>query len=99
MRLSTEVTGAAWDEDSAIWRVVIRPANGEGETRTARALICAVGQFSNAVIPNIKGAKEFAAPSCHTGAWRDDIDLTGTRVALIGAGARFQLVPAIADVR
>ncbi|CQD22727.1 flavin-binding monooxygenase [Mycobacterium lentiflavum] len=53
------------------------------------------------MIPNIKGAKEFAAPSCHTGAWRDDIDLTGTRVAVIGAGAGagFQLVPAIADVR
>ena len=65
---------------------------------TARALICAVGQFSNAVIPDIKGANDFRGTSFHTADWRDDVDLTGKRVAVIGAGASgFQLVPAIAD--
>jgi len=99
VRFNTEVTGARWDEESATWRVRLRTADGTEDTLTARAVICAVGQFSNPVIPNIKGANEFRGPSFHTADWRDDVDLTGKRVAVIGAGASgFQLVPAIADV-
>jgi 4-hydroxyacetophenone monooxygenase len=98
VRFSTEVTEAVWDEQSATWRVAIRSAAGVEEELTARAVICAVGQFSNAVIPNITGADEFDGPSFHTADWRDDVDLTGKRVAVIGAGASgFQLVPAIAE--
>lgn len=99
VRFSTEVTRARWDDASATWRVDIRSADGEQEQLTARALICAVGQFTNAVIPNIKGATDFDGPSFHTADWRDDVDLRGKRVAVIGAGASgFQLVPAIADI-
>jgi 4-hydroxyacetophenone monooxygenase len=98
VRFSTEVAGAEWDEESATWRVKIRQLDGAEETLTARALICAVGQFSNAVIPNIKGVKDFHGPAFHTADWRDDVELAGKRVAVIGAGASgFQLVPAIAD--
>jgi 4-hydroxyacetophenone monooxygenase len=93
VRFDTEVTGADWDEDSATWRIAIRAADGAEQTLIARALICAVGQFTNSVIPNIKGANDF-----DTADWRSDVDLTGKRVAVIGAGASgFQLVPAIAD--
>jgi 4-hydroxyacetophenone monooxygenase len=98
VRFSTEVTEATWEEESATWRVVIRSTSGVEEELTARAVICAVGQFSNAVIPDVKGAAEFDGPSFHTADWRDDVDLTGKRVAVIGAGASgFQLVPAIAE--
>src|ERR1700692_3477473 len=98
VRFNTEATDAAWDEESATWRVAIRGGDGRAETLTARALICAVGQFSNSIIPDIKGAKSFRGPSFHTADWRDDVDLAGKRVAVIGAGASgFQLVPAIAD--
>lgn len=98
VRFDTEASGATWDEESATWQVTIRDADGRQETLTACGLICAVGQFSNFVIPNIKGAKDFNGPSFHTADWRDDVDLEGKRVAVIGAGASgFQLVPAIAD--
>jgi 4-hydroxyacetophenone monooxygenase len=98
VRFSTEVMGATWDDESATWCVAIRSATGVEEELSARALICAVGQFSNAVIPDLKGADDFEGPSFHTADWRDDVDLTGKRVAVIGAGASgFQLVPAIAD--
>ena len=101
VRFDTEVTGAAWDEASATWRVQIRTnddTSGASETLIARGLICAVGQFSNPVIPDIKGAKDFDGPSFHTADWDDSVDLAGKRVAVIGAGASgFQLVPAIAD--
>lgn len=98
VRFNTEVTGATWDDDSASWRVAVRADDGRTEILTARALICAVGQFSNPVIPDIRGAGDFRAPSFHTADWRDDVDLTDKRVAVIGAGASgFQLVPAIAN--
>jgi 4-hydroxyacetophenone monooxygenase len=98
VRFDTEVTGAAWDDAAAMWRVTVRAADGRQETLTARALICAVGQFSNPVIPDITGAGDFRGPSFHTADWRDDVDLAGKRVAVIGAGASgFQLVPAVAD--
>lgn len=98
VRFSTEVTGAEWDDVSATWRVAIRSVDGGEETLSARGLICAVGQFSNSVIADIKGANDFDGPAFHTADWRDDVDLTGKRVAVIGAGASgFQLVPAIAE--
>jgi 4-hydroxyacetophenone monooxygenase len=98
VRFSTEVVDAAWDGESATWRVVIRSVSGFEEELRARALICAVGQFSNAVVPDIKGADTFGGPSFHTAGWRDDVNLSGKRVAVIGAGASgFQLVPAIAE--
>jgi len=98
VRFQTEVTGAEWNERTDSWHVAIRTDDGREETLTARAVICAVGQFSNPVIPNIKGAMDFEGPAFHTADWRDDVDLTDKRVAVIGAGASgFQLVPAIAD--
>lgn len=97
-RFATEVIQAVWDDETSMWRVRIRPAGCAVEELQARALVCAVGQFSNPVIPDIKGADSFSGPSFHTANWREDIDLTGKRVAVIGAGASgFQLVPAVAD--
>lgn len=96
---STEVTAASWDETSRSWRVVCRSADGHEDELTACALICAVGQFSNPVIPDLPGADSFDGPAFHTAGWRDDVDLTGKRVAVIGTGASgFQLVPAIAGL-
>ena len=99
VKFDTEVIRAAWDDATANWQVEPRAADGGRETLTARALICAVGQFSNKVIPDIKGANDFAGPAFHTADWPVAVDLTGKRVAVIGAGASgFQLVPAIAPI-
>lgn len=99
VQFNTEVVQATWDDTSSTWAIQMRGADGALNTLTARGLICAVGQFSNPVIPDIKGANDFSGPSFHTTDWPDGIDLTGKRVAVIGAGATgFQLVPAIADL-
>lgn len=98
MRLSTAVMSARWVDTTATWQVAIRTATGTEEIVHARAVICAVGQFSNPVVPNIKGAASFRGPSFHTADWHDDVELDGRRIAVVGAGASgFQLVPAIAD--
>ncbi|OBH49302.1 NAD(P)/FAD-dependent oxidoreductase [Mycobacterium sp. E2479] len=99
LRLETEATGAVWNDQAATWTVHTRDINGNRDELVARAVICAVGQFSNAVIPNIKGANDFGGPAFHTANWDDTVDLAGKHVAVIGAGASgFQLVPAIAPV-
>lgn len=103
IRFDTEVTGAVWDGAASQWRVRVRPTAVGGadttadEELTACAVICAVGQFSAPVIPDINGANLFRGPSRHTADWDDSLELAGKRVAVIGAGASgFQLVPAIA---
>ncbi len=94
----TEVVSATWDDADATWLVRTRAADGsEGELR-ARAVISAVGQLNRPKIPDIPGAETFAGPAFHSARWRHDVDLTGKRVAMIGAGASgFQIAPAIVD--
>jgi 4-hydroxyacetophenone monooxygenase len=98
VRWQTEVIGAEWNDDEATWTITARSADGEITTTHARALITAVGQLNRPYIPDFDGADTFRGPSFHSAAWDHAVDLTGKRVALIGAGASgFQIAPAIAD--
>lgn len=97
IRWETEVTDAAWDEDSGTWTLTVC---GDGSTSTlaARAVITAVGQLNRPQLPDLDGADSFAGPTFHSAAWDHSVDLAGKRVALIGAGASgFQIAPAIAE--
>lgn len=95
IRWNTEVVSAAWD--GGMWNVTVRSAAGT-ETLRANAVITAVGQLNRPQIPDFPGAETFAGPAFHSAAWDHDVDVTGKRVALIGAGASgFQIAPAIAD--
>jgi 4-hydroxyacetophenone monooxygenase len=98
VRWETEVVGATWDDASATWSVRVRNPDGAEEVLSARAVISAVGQLNRPMIPDIEGRDEFAGPSFHSAQWDHDVDLTGRRVAMIGAGASgFQIAPAIAE--
>ncbi|MFN6554593.1 flavin-containing monooxygenase [Mycolicibacterium septicum] len=95
IRWNTEVVSAEWD--GKMWNVTVRSAAGT-ETLRANAVITAVGQLNRPQIPDFPGAESFAGPAFHSAAWDHDVDVTGKRVALIGAGASgFQIAPAIAD--
>jgi len=97
VRWETEVLGATWDDGSATWSVRTRAADGSEEVLTARAVISAVGQLNRPNVPDIDGADTFAGPAFHSARWDHDVDLTGRRVAMIGAGASgFQIAPTIA---
>jgi 4-hydroxyacetophenone monooxygenase len=97
IRWNTEVLAAEWNDEDGIWSVSLRGADGQTETLHARAIITAVGQLNRPNIPEFDGAAAFDGPSFHSAAWDHSVDLTGKRVALIGAGASgFQIAPAIA---
>ena len=92
----TTVESLAWDETSQRWRVEIVKGAGERETLTPNAVISAVGIFNPIKFPQIEGLGRFEGRSFHTGAWPDDVDLAGKRVAVIGNGASsMQTCPAI----
>ena len=92
VRFGTEATAAAYDDATRTWTVHLEG----GESLTARAVVCAVGQLNRPSVPDVPG--EFDGPAFHTARWPEDVDLTGKDVVMVGAGATgFQVAPAIAD--
>jgi cation diffusion facilitator CzcD-associated flavoprotein CzcO len=93
-RFGVDVIGASFDQDDGRWQV--RTAGGE--TFTAQFLLCATGCLSAVNRPNIPGFDDFAGEVYFTAAWpREDPDLRGKRVGLIGTGSSgIQVAPIIA---
>ncbi|WP_224388262.1 NAD(P)/FAD-dependent oxidoreductase [Pseudonocardia sp. ICBG1293] len=81
--LDTEVTGAAYEEDTGLWRV----STSTGGTLRCRYLVNALGLLARSNVPDIPGLDTFAGRTVHTNAWPDDLDLTGRRVGVIGTGS------------
>ena len=93
VRLRTTVTGAAWDEARAVWRI----ATSDGEVAEFDIFVPAVGQLSRPSIPDFPGRADFAGPAFHSAAWDHTVDLHGKRVALIGSAASaVQILPELA---
>ena len=97
-RFGTTVTAITWDESSARWRVDVRGRDGATEVIDAQFVVSAVGSLNLPHLPDIPGMDTFAGRSFHSARWPDDLDISGTRFALVGAGASgFQIAPSIAD--
>ncbi len=97
VRWETEVLGAGWNDADGAWSVRVRSSGGQTETLRARAVISAVGQLNRPYTPDFEGRESFAGPSFHSARWDHSVDITGRRVAMIGAGASgFQIAPTIA---
>ncbi len=97
-RFDTEVVEARWDEGRGRWAVRVRTSEGAEETLDARFVISAVGSLNLPKMPAIPGMDSFEGPSFHSARWPDSLDITGSRFALVGAGATgFQIAPTIAE--
>jgi len=97
-RFGVDVVGADYDQGDGRWRVRARDALGDDQTYAAQFLVCATGCLSAVNRPDIRGVNDFAGDVYFTAAWpRDDPDLRGKRVGLIGTGSSgIQAVPIIA---
>ncbi|MCU1393753.1 MAG: NAD(P)/FAD-dependent oxidoreductase, partial [Ilumatobacteraceae bacterium] len=99
IRFGSRVVSATWDDDTAVWTVVHTDRDGHEHTLTANVVISAVGQLNRPSWPAIDGIADFAGTSFHSAEWRHDIDLTGTRVVVIGTGcSALQFIPHVAEV-
>ena len=97
IRFESEVTRAAWDDDTGRWTVTVRAADGGTEDLDAAAVISAVGQLNRPKVPDVPGRGTFAGLAMHSAEWVEGTDLRGKRVAVVGTGASaFQIVPTIA---
>jgi 4-hydroxyacetophenone monooxygenase len=97
IRFGEEVIAANYDEDAAVWDVVLRDRGGAETEVRANAVVSAVGQLNRPKIPDFDGLEQFKGRSWHSADWPADADLSGKRVAVVGSGASaFQLVPEVA---
>jgi 4-hydroxyacetophenone monooxygenase len=98
IQFGQEATEARWDSATQAWTVQSHDAGGAAATHTASVLLTAVGLHNRPHIPQFPGAETFTGELLHSARWPEDVDLSGRRVAIIGAGASaMQIVPAIAD--
>jgi cation diffusion facilitator CzcD-associated flavoprotein CzcO len=95
IRFGAEVTDAQWNGASGQWIVRTR----DGRCFQSRALVSATGQLSQPQNPRIAGFGNFNGTTFHSAAWRQDYDLRGKRIAVIGTGASaIQFIPHIAPL-
>ncbi len=90
----TGVVAMTFDEPTATWTVETEG----GEAFTAKFVVAAAGILSAPLEPDIAGMDTFAGTSLFTSRWpRDDVDLSGKRVGVIGTGSTgVQLIPVVA---
>ena len=95
---STRVLGCEWNEDTQLWHVTVRHADGSVRTHQANVVVTATGVLNGVSIPEIPGADTFQGEQMHTAEWRSDVDLRGKRVVVLGTGCTsVQVVTSIAD--
>jgi len=93
--LETGMTEAVFDEGSGTWTV----RTDRGVTFRCRYLVTGLGLLSATNVPDFPGVERFAGRLVHTGAWPDDLDLSGKRVGVIGNGSTGnQVITATAPV-
>lgn len=91
VRFGYEMLESAWDPQAKHW--VIKTNHGP---IYAQFVIMAGGPMHEPVLPKIEGIKTFKGVSFHSAEWNHSFDLTGKKVAVIGAGASaIQFVPEI----
>jgi cation diffusion facilitator CzcD-associated flavoprotein CzcO len=95
IQLSTRVTEAVFDEDTARWTI----RTDRGDEVSAGFCVMATGCLSEPQLPPpFPGIEAFEGSWYHTGRWpHEGVDFTGQRVAVIGTGSSaIQSIPLIA---
>lgn len=82
-RFNTKVVNATFDEDQRMWTV----GTQDGATLRARFVVFATGSTTEPHVPSIPDMDAYRGELVHTARWRDDMDMTGKRVAIVGTGA------------
>jgi 4-hydroxyacetophenone monooxygenase len=94
----TSVLGCTWDDIDQAWTLTLRGSDGATRTHRANAVVTATGVLNAPSVPDIDGAASFRGDLMHTAQWRDDVDLRGRRVVVLGTGCTsVQVVASIAE--
>jgi len=85
-RFNTEVEALWWDGDRNQWQIHSIDAHGHRHTSYAAVVVTAAGYLNRPRWPDVKGRDKFAGISIHSARWDPSLDLSGKKVAIIGAG-------------
>ena len=87
MTFRTEVESAVWDENRKLWRVFLRDKQtGVEYAHDCRILFHGGGVLVDPNYPNIPGMQDFKGDAFHTARWKEDVDVKGKNVVVIGNG-------------
>lgn len=86
IRFGTEVEALWWDDDRHQWQINSIAEDGTRSTDYASVVVTAAGYLNRPRFPEVRGRELFGGISVHSAQWDPDLDLTGKRVAVIGAG-------------
>jgi 4-hydroxyacetophenone monooxygenase len=97
-RFRTEVEALWWDDKRDQWQVHSVDRDGNRDISHVRVVITAAGYLNRPRWPELPGRNTFAGTSIHSAQWDPSLDLSGKRVAIIGAGCTaVQIVDACVD--
>ena len=97
-RFGTEVEALWWDADRNQWQIHAVDPDGARDVSYANVVIPAAGYLNRPRWPNLPGAGTFSGVEIHSALWDPELDLTGKRVAVVGAGCTaVQIVDACVD--
>lgn len=80
---NTKVNECKWDASTSKWTV----RTSTGVTAQAQFLVLATGLLHKTHLPTWSGMDQYKGTIRHSGEWPEETDVTGKRVAVIGAGA------------
>lgn len=97
-RFGTTVEALWWDERRRQWQIHSVGPDGMRDISYANVVIPAAGYLNRPRWPDLPGRETFSGISLHSARWDRKLDLTGKRVAIIGAGCTaVQIVDACVD--
>jgi 4-hydroxyacetophenone monooxygenase len=98
-RFRTEVEALWWDDERTQWQIhSVDAADGKRDVSYASVVITAAGYLNRPRWPDVKARETFVGNSIHSALWDQSLDLTGKKVAIIGAGCTaVQIVDACVD--
>lgn len=98
IRFSTEVEALRWDEERSQWQIQAVGPDGTRDVSYANVVVPAAGYLNRPRWPDLPGVGTFSGTEIHSALWDPELDLTGKRVAIIGAGCTaVQIVDACVD--
>ncbi|MFP1153661.1 flavin-containing monooxygenase [Mycobacterium sherrisii] len=98
IRFGTEVEALWWDDERNQWQIHAVDTRGRRTISYAAVVVAAAGYLNRPRWPDVKGRDTFAGTSIHSALWDSSLDLTGKKVAVIGAGCTaVQIVDACVD--
>lgn len=95
------VVRAEWDENQGAWRIRVRDLDaGMMKDDAAEILIIAGGVLNRWKWPDLQGHNDIEGRLVHSAASDESLDLTGKRVAVVGAGSSVvHIVAAVQNTR